>query len=77
MYFQREHQIMQISGFFPNSRTVSDVHYQYNLKRDFSNIMKLPIPWIRRIHTVDILMRRYLLNIKFGELALINVALKT
>lgn len=39
--------------------------------------MKLPIPWMRRIHTMDILMRRYLLNIKFGELSLINVALKT
>lgn len=39
--------------------------------------MKLPIPWMRRIHTMDILMRRCLLNIKFGELSLINVALKT
>lgn len=39
--------------------------------------MKLPIPWMRRIHTMDILLRRCLLNIKFGELSLINVALKT
>lgn len=62
---------------FPNSRTVSKVHYQYTLKRDFSTTMKLPIPRMRRIHKMDILMRTYLLNIKFGELPLINVALKT
>lgn len=31
---------------------------------------------MRKPHTMDILVRRPLLNIKFGELSLINVALK-
>lgn len=53
------------------------MHYQYNLQRVFSNTIELPIPWMRKITTMDILMRRYFLNIKFGELSLINVALKT
>lgn len=32
---------------------------------------------MRRLHAIDILVGRYLLNIKFGELSLINVAIKT
>lgn len=51
------------------------VYYQYNL-RVFSNTIELPIPWMRKITAMDILMRRYFSNINFGELSLINVALK-
>lgn len=62
---------MQILGSSQSLKLCQkQVHYQYNLKRVFTNIIKLPIPWMRRIHTVDVRMRRYLLNITFGELPL-------
>lgn len=78
MHFQRAQLTMQILRFFQTRALCQkQVHYQYNLKRVFRNTIELPIPWMRKINTMDILITRYFLNIKFGELSLINVALKT
>lgn len=42
----------------------------------FSSTTKLLVCWMR-MHTMDKLIRQYLLNINFGQLSLINVALKS